>query len=158
MEIYIFVRSLLGWMALVALLWPLNAAMLYAAYRIRDARISEEDENYMEPDELRTRSLIGAGVVALLTAVFLFADLVFATWLDMPAGPVHFAVLLGYVPAAAYVLMLFFAENDFFQSMSLLTLYIALPLFVLWPLGALLGATNFPPMSWITSLLKVVTA
>lgn len=157
MEIYIFVRSLLGWMAFVALLWPFNAGMLYLAYRIRDARVPEDDDNYMEPDELRTRSLIGSAVLGAMTLVFLFVDLVFATWGEMPAGPVHFAVLLGYVPAAAYLLMLFFAENDYFQAMSLLTLYLAIPLFVIGPLGWLIGAQEFPPVSWIMGMLKAVT-
>lgn len=157
MEIYLFVRSLLFWMAVIAMAWPANAAMLYLAHRIRDARIPEEDDNYMEPDELRTRSLIGSAVLAAMTLVFLFADLVFATWANLPAGPVHFAVLLAYVPAAAYVLMLFFAENDYFQAMSLWTLYIGLPLFVLWPIGWFIGAANIPPLSWIMSMLKTVS-
>jgi hypothetical protein len=136
MEFYLFVRDFLAWTASVACLFPVNVPFLFFAHRIREGHPTNEDDR-MDSDEAWKRASLGALVLALMTAVFFFVDVVFATWADMPPGIVHFIVLLAYIPAAAYVLAMFFAYDDYFNGLGLLTLYLGLPLAVLflvnWP-------------------------
>jgi len=138
MEFYLFVRDFLAWTASVACLFPVNVPILFFAHRIREGQLANEDDR-MDSDEAWKRAGLGALVLALTTAVFLFADVVFALWADLPAGMVHFVVLIAYIPAAAYVLAMFFAYDDYFHGLGLLTLYLGLPLAALflinWPTG-----------------------
>lgn len=131
MEFYAFMRGLLAWMASVALVFPVNVPMLYFAHRIREGQLPEDDEHRLESDELWTRAALGSLAVAGTTLAFLFLDVLCAEWMELGAI-VHFVVLLTYVPAAAFVLVYFFAYDDYFFGLSLLTLYLGLPMLVLY--------------------------
>ena len=151
MEFYSFVRSLFAWIASFACL-PIGAPFLYAAHRVREAQIPEDDR--MDEGELRIRSLYGSLAVAVVTWLFLFLDFVVADWLDLPAGLTHFIILLSYLPAAAYVLFLFFAYDDYFEGLGLLTLYLGLPIAALYIVN-FLGLWN-PVVGWFYSWLKPI--
>ena len=57
-------------------------------------------------------------------------------------------VFLLFVSAGAFLLMLFFAYEDFFDGLSLLVLYLALPAAVLVPIHLLV-----PVWSWALNLV-----
>src|SRR5262245_30440383 len=154
MEFYTFVRGCLAWTATVEACFPLNVPMLYFAYRIREGRVVDEDTR-MENDELWKRSALGAAVLAAMMVAFVFADVVLARWGELPAGITHFVLFLAYVAAGAYVVMYFFAYDDYFQGLGQLTLYLAIPIFVLWALTALLG---WNPIAVAESFLQQIPA
>jgi len=157
MEFYSFVRTSLAWIASIALLYPVNVPLLFAAHRIREGRVAEDDENRMENDEVWTRSFLGALVVALLLLAFLFGDLVLADWLGLPAGIIHMVVLITYLAAASFLLMQFFAYDDYFYGLSLLSLYLFLPIFVLLAVNSLVGFWN-PVLGFFLNYIKEVRA
>ncbi len=157
MEFYAFVRGLLAWMASVACCLVLfNVPMLYFAHRVREGRLEEDDERRMDNDELWKRSALGAAGLVVTSFVFLFADLVLADWAAMPPGAIHLVILLAYVSAAAYVLALFFAYDDYFFGLGLLTLDLGLPVFALWLVNLVTGLWN-PVLDWFLSWLKAAT-
>ncbi len=137
MEIYGFVRGALAWMASIACLIAINSPLLYATYRISVGRVPEDDETRMDNDELWTRSLYASGVLAVTTVAFFFVDYVLAVWAEVPAGVVHFTLFLAYVPAAAFVLTYFFAQEDIFKGLGHLALFFA-PIAVLYPITLVL--------------------
>lgn len=151
MEFYAFVRDFMAWTASVACLFPINVPILFFAHRILEGQPTNEDDR-MDNDEAWKRAGLGALVLALATAAFLFTDVVFASWADMPAGLVHFVVLLAYIPAAAFVLAMFFAYDDYFHGLGLLTLYLGLPLAVLFLFNLLTGLWN-PVVGFFASYL-----
>src|SRR5437016_6273467 len=100
-----FFWGAMAWIATVAILWPINVPLIALAYKIQNgARPLSIDR-----DELWYRSLFGAGVLALLTLAFIFVDYAIIEWTDFPPGPIHLVIFMGYVPAAAYVLVISFA-------------------------------------------------
>jgi hypothetical protein len=48
-----------------------------------------------------------------------------------PPGPLHLVVVMGYVPAAAYVTLSAFAYSDLFEGLAVFIIYIGLPVLVL---------------------------
>lgn len=142
MEFYVYLRLGLAYVALVALVWPLNAAWLFLAHRIREGTPREDDETRMENDEVRTRALLGSAAVAGVTLAFFFLDVVLAEWLRFPPGIVHLIVFLGLVPTAAFALTYYLGYTDYFEGLSLLGIYVGLPLFGLAGLNALTGLLN----------------
>jgi hypothetical protein len=62
--------------------------------------------------------------------------------MEIPAGIVHLTMLFVFLGGGAFVLMLFFAYEDFFDGLSLLALYLGLPTMVLAPLLLLTGLGN----------------
>jgi hypothetical protein len=154
MEFYGFVRTFLAWTASIACLFPINVPLLYLAHRIREGGATTE-ENRMDSEELWKRSALGSIVLALVTAALFFVDVVLATWADMPPGIIHFVILLAYIPAAAFVLMMFLAYDDYFHGLGLLTVYLGLPLFVLWIVNVLLGVWN-PVVRFFASFLREI--
>jgi hypothetical protein len=153
MEFYGFVRGFLAWTATVACLFPLNVPVLYFAYRIREGRVVDE-ETRMENDELWKRSALGAIVLAIAMAAVVFADVVLARWGELPAGLTHFVLLLAFLAAGAYLMMLFFAYDDYFHGLGLLTLYLGLPILVLWIVTAVLGWN--PVLEFAESFLQEI--
>jgi hypothetical protein len=143
MEIYGFVRGALAWMASIACLIAINSPLLYATYRISAGRVAEDDETRMDNDELWMRSLYASGVLAVMTAAFFFVDLVVADWAGGPPGIVHFAIFLAYIPAAAFVLTYFFAQDDFFTGLGHAALFFLLPIIVLYPLSMIVPFWNY---------------
>ncbi len=140
MELYKFFWGALGWIATVACLWPLNIPLIALAYKIQNGPKPIE----IEREELWYRSAFGAGMLALMTAAFIFLDYVLIDWTDMPAGPIHLVIFACYVPAAGWLMLISFAYADLFEGVAMLVIYLGLPVFVLFLINAVLGIWNFP--------------
>ncbi len=156
MEFYEFVRGCLAWTAsFTCFLVLLNVPMLYFAHRIREGRLEEDDDRRIDNDELWKRSALGAFALAAASLVFVFVDVVLADWADMPPGIIHFVLFLAYFPATAYLLAIFFAYDDYFSGLGLLTLDLGLPLAVLWILNAITGLWD-PAVNCFYQWLKAI--
>jgi len=149
MELYNFLRGVLVWTATVACLWPVNVPLLALAYRISLGPKPIE----MEKDELWTRSAVAALLVAGWTLLIVLVDYLLADWFEFPAGPVHIVALMGYFPVAVWILFVFFAYTDLLEGVTLFTLYIYLPVFVLYVLNAIVGFWN-PLLRFAQGYLK----
>lgn len=156
MALYGFARGALMWIASVACLFPLTIPLLYLAFRIREGRVPENDETGIDNDELWKRSAIASAVLAAATFAAIFVDVVAAKWADAPAGVVHFVILLLYFAMAAFIVMVVFAYEDFFAALGQLTIFLIMPIIVLFPLNALLGLWNFW-LKYFDGWLKAVT-
>ncbi|MCI0640234.1 MAG: hypothetical protein L0Y72_29295 [Gemmataceae bacterium] len=143
MELFAFFRDTLAWIATITVLLPLNIPMLALAYRIQNGPKPLD----MEPAELWSRAG-GAGVcLAALCAAFVYLDYLLADAAELPPGPIHLLILFGYVPAAVWIVFVFFAYSDLFDALSVLVIDLGLPIFVLFFLNAIFGlwkwALNF---------------
>lgn len=134
MELYNFFRGTLAWTATIACLWPLNIPLLALAFKIQNGSKPID----MESDEYWWRSSVGSLVLGLVTAGFVFVDYMLADWAELPPGPTHMIVYIGYVPAAVWILTLFFAMDDLMHGLSLFVIYIYLPVLVILGLNGLL--------------------
>jgi hypothetical protein len=153
MEFYSFLRGSLAWIASWVLLYPLYVPALFYAHRIREGPVPEDDETRMDNGEVWTRSFLGALVIWLLTVACLFADLILADWLALPAGIIHMVILIVFFGAAAFLLMQFFAYDDYFFGLSLLSLSLFLPILVLFIANSLVGFWN-PWLNFLLGYLK----
>ena len=135
MELYEFLRGTLAWTVSVAALWPLNIPLAVLAYRIHRGQRPID----MEPKELWIRATFASLCVALLTLAMVFVDYLLAFGADFPSGPIHLAVYLGYVPIAMWIFFVFFALDDLLPALGLFTLYVYLPVLVLYLLNLVVG-------------------
>jgi hypothetical protein len=134
-ELYKFFWGALAWIATVAVLWPVNVPLLALAYKVQNGAKPLS----IEQDELWYRSLVGAGMLALLTVALLFLDYLFVDLTDFPSGPTHLVIFMAYVPAAAYLLVISFAFSELLEGLGVLIIYIGLPVLVLFLINAILG-------------------
>ncbi len=134
-EMYEFLRGLLAWTATVAVLWPVNVPLAALAFKITHGQRPLD----METSEFWTRSTFAALGVSLLTLAMLIVDYWLAVKAEFPAGPIHLAIFMAYVPAAVFILFVFFALDDLLQALGLFVLYIYLPVLVLYVLNLLVG-------------------
>ena len=155
MDFYSFARIFFAWIATVTCIPVVNAVLLFYCHRIREGQMAEDDERRLDSDELRTRAVYGALALTAATIAFVFVDVAGAEWLAIPAGIVHFAVLLMYVGACSLLLMYFFAYEDFFAGLGLYVLSVALPLLVLWPIDWLTGWLQ-PVLGLVLRWLKAI--
>jgi hypothetical protein len=152
MELYLFVWGTLAWTIAIAALWPLNIPLAWLAYRIWHGNKPIDEEMQ---DELWRRSSYGAAAIAAAAWSVLVLDYVLASWAELPAGLVHMVLLLSLLSFAAWLMMLFFAMEDFFSGLNILMIYLYLPVFVLWvPDRLLFGASGPNPLvNWFLSWL-----
>jgi hypothetical protein len=156
MDFYQFARVFFAWIATITCLPFVNVVLLFYSHRIREAQLAEDDERRLDGDEVRTRAIYAAIALTVATIAFVFVDYVAAQWLELPTGPVHFAVALADVAACSGLLMYFFAYEDFFAGLGLYALAVGLPLLILWPLDWFTGLwTNFV-LPIVLSWLKVL--
>jgi len=151
-ELYEFLRGTLAWTVSVAALWPLNIPLAVLAYRIHRGQRPID----MEPKELWIRATFASLGVALLTLAMVFVDYLLAFGADFPAGPIHLAVFLGYVPIAIWIFFVFFALDDLLPALGLFMLYVYLPVAVLYLLNLLIGIWQ-PLVNAAASWLKAPT-
>jgi hypothetical protein len=151
MEIYNFVHGTLAWIATIACLWPVNAPLLALAFKVQNGPKPIDMEN----DEYWMRAFAGSFVLALVTAAFVFIDFLLVE-AELPAGPTHLVVFVGYVPAAVWVLALFFAMEDLLNGLSLLVIYLFMPILVLFLLNLVIGFWN-PLLAYAHGWLKAPT-
>lgn len=138
MELYKFFWGALAWIATVAVIWPINIPLIALAYKIQTGTKPLS----IEPEEIWYRSAFGAGMLALMTAGFVFLDYFLIDLMDVPPGPVHLVVFMAYVPAAAWLMVLTFAYTDMFEGLGVFVIYVGLPVFVLFLINAVLGIWN----------------
>jgi hypothetical protein len=156
MDFYSFARIFFAWIATVTCIPVVNAVLLFYCHRIRESQLRDDDERRLDSDELRTRAVYGAVALTVATVVFVFADFAAAEWLAIPAGLVHFAVVLMYVAACSLLLTYFFAYEDFFAGLGLYVLSVALPLLVLWPIDWLTGFWQHWVLVFVLPWLKAI--
>ena len=155
MELYNFMRSALAWTATIACLWPINIPLLFAAYRIREGRVPEGDDTRVDNEDLWPRCALNALLVALLAAAWIFVDLVAADWLALPPGLVHFVVFPLFIASGAFLLAQFFGYEDPFIGLSILMIYLYLPILVLALLNTLIGFWD-PVLGIVLAYLKEI--
>jgi hypothetical protein len=137
-DIFQFSWAALAWTATIAVLFPLNAPMAALAFRIW----RETKETDIEGGELWTRAFLASGALALIMVGFVLLDWVLADVAEIASGPIHLAVFIGFVALAALVVQYMFSLDDYFQGLSMVIVYLFLPLFALFVLNALLGWLN----------------
>jgi len=132
-ELYKFFWGALAWIATVVVLWPINVPLLALAYKIQNG----PKPLAIGRVELWYRSLVGAGLLALMTVGFIFLDYVFIDLTDFPPGPIHLVIFMAYIPAGAYVLLVSFAFAELLEGLGVLVIYIVLPVLVLFLINAI---------------------
>lgn len=129
MELYLFVWGTLAWTVAIAALWPVNVPLAWASYRLWHGPKPIDEEMQ---EELWRRAAYGSLAICGAGWAFLLADYVLANWASLPAGLVHLVILISLLALATWLVMLFFAMEDFFEALSFLLIYLYLPVFVLW--------------------------
>jgi hypothetical protein len=150
-DIFDFTWAALAWMATVAIIWPVNAPMAALAYRIW----RETKETDIEGGELWTRAFLASGVIALLMIGFVLLDWLLADVAEIASGPIHLAVVIGFLALAALFVQYFFSLNDYFEGLSMLVVYLFLPVLALFLLNSLLGLLN-PSLRFWDPLVSLV--
>ena len=140
MELYEFFRGALAWIATVAVLWPVNAPLAALAYKVQNGARPLS----IERDELWVRSFLAAGLLALVTVGFILLDYFFIGITDIVPGPIHLVIFMAYVAAGAYVMFVSFAFSELADGLSVLTIYLGLPLVVLFIVNAISGIWEAP--------------
>lgn len=135
MELYEFLRGTLAWTVTIAALWPVNIPLAVLAYRIHRGPQPID----LERNVLWIRATFASLCVALVTLAMVFVDYLLAYGAEFPAGPIHLAVFLGYVPIATWIFFVFFALDDLLPALGLFTLYVYLPVLVLYVLNLVVG-------------------
>jgi hypothetical protein len=152
-ELYQFFCGALAWIATVAVLWPVNIPLIALAYKIQKGGrpLGEEEE-----EEFWSRCMWAAGLLAVLTIAFVFLDYFIINVTDFPPGPIHLVVLMGYIPAAAFVTLYAFGYADLLDGLGTFVIYIGLPVFALMIVNAFTGLWN-GPLSVAYGFLKMPT-
>lgn len=150
-DIFEFSWAALAWMATIAILWPVNAPMAALAFRIW----RETKDTDIEGGELWTRAFLTSGALALLMVGFVMLDWVLADVAEIASGPIHLAVVIGFVALASWVVQYLFSLDDYFEGLSMVLVYLFLPLLALFALNALLGWLN-PSLRFWDPLVNLV--
>jgi hypothetical protein len=137
-DIFQFFWAALAWMTTVAILWPANVPLAALAFRIW----RESGESEIEGSELWWRAAYASFVLAAIMAAFIGIDWLLADRAEISPGPIHITVFGSFVALAAWVMVYFFSLNDYFEGLSLVVIYLFLPLLVLFVLNAGLGFLN----------------
>ncbi|MFO0967119.1 MAG: hypothetical protein U0793_16255 [Gemmataceae bacterium] len=149
MELFAFFRGLFAWMVTVALLFPVNVVFAALAYKVRNG----PKELEIDSDEMWIRSGWAAFMFGLVTLGFVFLDWFFVDSLAFPAGIIHLVMVAGYIPAGAWIMTYYFGFSDLLDGLSTFTLYIALPLIVLYLVDAVTGLWSKGPIAWVYSVV-----
>jgi hypothetical protein len=128
-------RYNLAWLATIALLWPLNIPLSALAYKIRQGHTPID----MESDEFWLRCTFGSLFLGLVTAAFGGLDYFLAEEADLPAGPVHILIFVCYAAAGWWLFFIMFGLEDPFQGLSMVLIYLYLPIMVLYLINKILG-------------------
>jgi hypothetical protein len=134
-DIFQFAWAALAWMTTIAILFPVNIPMAALAYRIW----RETKETDIEGSELWVRAAYASGSLAIMIVAFVALDWLLADKAEFPPGPIHLTIIVGFVALAAYVMVYIFSLEDYFQGLSLVVVYLFLPLLVLFLVNAGLG-------------------
>ncbi len=134
-DIFEFSWAALAWMATIAVIFPINAPMAALAFRIW----RETKESDIEGGELWIRAFLASFILAILVVAFVVIDYVLADLAEFPPGIIHLVVFVSFLALGCWVMLYIFSLGDFFEGLSLVVIYLFLPVIVLWLLNALLG-------------------
>jgi hypothetical protein len=143
-DIFQFFWNALAWTVSVAVLCPLTTPMAALAFRIwRETR-----ETDVEGSELWIRSFLSSFLLALLSLAFVVVDYCLAELAELPPGPVHLLVFIGFIALSAPVMVYTFSLEDYFQGLSMSVIYLAIPVIALFLLNGMLGFINSSLRFW----------
>lgn len=138
---------------LVCALWPLNAAMLALAVKIR---AGTNPLDYEDSREYWWRSILGSLGVAVIAWVLLAVMyfLIVLQELTAAAGVIQMSLLLLLIPAAIGFIFWALALEDFMHALSVFGIFVLLPGLLLGLIGAILHAMDRLPQlpTWLLSL------
>lgn len=146
MDLFEFCRWALILTVSSTLYFPLTMPLAALAFRIQ---LGTRKFPFDEDEGFWWRCALAALGLSLLSGVVLLLDW-FLVSSDMPAGIVHIALLMAYLPAAVWHLFWSFACDDLGEGLGILVVYILLPSLLLGLL--LLFGVRFPitlAESWI---------
>jgi hypothetical protein len=153
MAIYDFVRQMLAWSILAAVLGFIGFPWGMVAYKIWHGN-KDIDEELSE--ELLRRSWYFGWALGGIAIAFLFLDFFIVNQFELPPGPIHCVFYIGFLALAGWWALHFFSMEDFFQGLMLAVIYLYLPTFVLYLLWWLLGWN--PLFTYVLSWLHQPTA
>lgn len=137
MDIYEFFRWNLAWVSTIGILYPINMAMGVLAFRVQKGNKID-----MPQRELWYRSSIASFLIACVTAGVLIVDYLVTNDTGIPPGPIHLVFFAIFVGLCWWILFYFFGFEEPFEGLSMVLLYLYLPIFVLWPINKLTGLWN----------------
>jgi hypothetical protein len=143
-DIFQFFWGALAWTVTVAVLWPLNIPMAALSFRIW----RETKESDIEGSELWIRAALASGAVMIICLVFVAVDYVLADLAEFPPGIIHLVIFVGFLALACWVMAYIFSLEDFFQGLSLVIIYLFLPVIALFLLNSLLGLLSDRMRFW----------
>lgn len=124
---------------LVTAVWPLNIPIMALAYKIRHGNPPIP----IEPKELWWRAVLGSLGIAVLGILMAGIDYLGIGVLHIPELPVQLALLVAFLAAGTWFLFWSFAYDDPLEGLSLLLIYVFLPIMLLllvnWIAGNFLG-------------------
>src|SRR5262249_39919839 len=139
----------LAWTATIAVV-PLSIPMAALAFRIwRETRESD-----IEGGELWRRAFLAWLALAVSMVGFVALDWILADLAEFPAGPVDLATLVGFLALAAWMMVYFFSLDDYFEGISLVLIYVFLPMIALFLLNGFLGLMH-PSMRFWDPLVRL---
>lgn len=139
MELFLFCRGLLAWMTTVSICLLLSVPMAALAFRVKHG----PKELEIEPGELWYRAFLAAFMMGLASVAFLFLDWYIVESLAFPSGPIHLVLVMAYIPVGMWIMTFYFGFSDLLDGLSVFTIFIALPVILLWAVNYFTGAWNW---------------
>ena len=112
--------------------------------------------DHVEGSELWIRSFLSSFLLALLCLAFVVVDYCLADLAELPPGPIHLVVFIGFIALSASVLVYTFSLEDYFQGLSMSVIYLAIPVIALYLLNGMLGFFSNSLRFWdpVVSIVK----
>src|SRR5215218_7301026 len=120
MAIYDFVRQMLAWSILAAVLGFIGFPWGMLAYKIWHGN-KEIDEELSE--QLLIRSGMFGWALGVSAIAFLFLDYFIVSQFELPSGIVHLVFYIGFLSLAGWCALHFYSMEDFFQGLILAVIY-----------------------------------
>ena len=135
MALYNFFSWCLTYITVITVFFPVNVLLMALAYKIRNGGQKID----MEPKEFWWRSTFAALGLAVLSLILVGAAYLLIVGAELPAGQLHLVLFMVYLPAAVAYGFWIYALEDLLQGLSVLSLYILLPVLPLILAGRLTG-------------------
>jgi hypothetical protein len=143
-DLFQFCWAVLAWTTTVAILCPLNMPMAALAFRIW----RENRDTDIEGAELWQRAFLASAALAVLTVAFVAVDWALTDYAEFPPGPIHLVIFIGFIALASWVMFYIFSLDDYFEGLSLVAIYLFIPVIVLFLLNGMLGLLNTSMRFW----------
>ncbi|MBM3992907.1 MAG: hypothetical protein FJ303_01945 [Planctomycetes bacterium] len=124
-SLYIFSWNMLAWTLSVSVLFPLTAPWAVYAYKIWHGvkEIREEFEDELWPRGWRASLFFALAAVGITALDYFVIEML----VDLPAGIVHFVLLIGFLGLASGIMIYCFSLEDFFQGLNITVIYLFIP-------------------------------